>query len=511
MKRWCWLLLAALAAAPAVAADNKKDDKKAKEAPAAPAPAAQDAVKEAESKLAAGDAEKAIALLEKAARGDPKAALRLGRLRESRGELLPAEDAYKAAAKRLTGSDKGEALGRAAVVQDARGVPEAAATAEAAIAADPDGLWPTIAISYWRAHEGKADEAVALAQKAVAGGGGAAAKAALGHALAARRDWPGAEAAYREAVAAEPAALAPVVGLAAVLCETGRAAEAEPMLQAAIDAAPGSAEGYKEMARVKIALGKALDALAAANLAGAMSENDPEAQALVVEAKGLVVEERVTRALEKAGAGQVDRAVWELTELRDANPGSARVRLALGQAQVARKDADAALAELQKAVELDPKNAEAQYQLGNVFQLMKQNPAAAVDPFAKAVAIEPANVLFRTSLGIALLRAGQTERAVEELTKVTSTEGYSGSQAWLYLGAAQLKASRFAEAVAALEKALAAKPDDAEAEAYLAWSCFGLKDAGGFKAHGAKARALGWKDPALLDRLARVEAGQAIK
>jgi tetratricopeptide (TPR) repeat protein len=504
MKRWSWLLLAALAAAPALAADKNKDDKKAKEAPAAPVPAAQDAVKEAESKLAAGDAEKAIALLEKAARGDPKAALRLGRLRESRGELLPAEDAYKGAAERLTGSDKGEALGRAAVVQDARGVPEAAATAEAAIAADPDGLWPTIAVSYRRAHEGKADEAVALARKAVAGGGGAAAKSALGHALQAKGDRAGAEAAYREAVAAEPTALAPVVGLAAVLRETGRAAEAEPMLQAAIDAAPGSAEAYKEMARVKIALGKAPDALDSASLAAVISENDPEARGLVVEAK-------VARALRRLGAGQVDRAVMELTELRDQNPDSAMVHLALGQAQLARKDADAAIAELQKVVELDPKNAEAQYQLGNVFQLMKQNPAAAVDPFGKAVALEPANALFRTSLGIALLRAGQTERAVEELAKVTSTEGYSGSQAWLYLGAAQLKAGRFPEAVAALEKALAAKPDDAEAEAYLAWSCFGLKDAGGFKAHGAKARALGWKDPALFDRLAKVEAGQAIK
>ena len=46
MKRWSWLLLAALAAAPAVADDKKKEDKKAKgapvaQAPVAPAPVAQ--------------------------------------------------------------------------------------------------------------------------------------------------------------------------------------------------------------------------------------------------------------------------------------------------------------------------------------------------------------------------------------------------------------------------------------------------------------------------------------
>ena len=294
------------------------------------------------------------------------------------------------------------------------------------------------------------------------------------------------------------------MGLATVLRETGRAAEAEPMLKKVIDSSPGAVEAYMEMARVKIALGRSQEALSDANLAAAMAENDPEAQALVIEVK-------VARALSDVSAGQIDLAVQDLTQLRDQNPGSAVVRLGLGRAQIARRDADGALAELQKAVELDPKNAEAQYQLGYVQQVMKQNPGAAVAPYEKAVEAEPGNAMFRTSLGSALLGAGQTERAVEQLTKVTSAEGYSGSQAWFYLGAAQLKASRFKEAVAALEKSLAAKPDNAEAEAYLAWSYFGLKDAEGFKAHGAKARKLGWKDAALLDRLAKVEAGQAIK
>jgi tetratricopeptide (TPR) repeat protein len=504
MKRWSWLLLAALVAAPAVADDKKKDDKKGKAAPVAQGPAAQDAVKDAEAKLAAGDTDGAIALLENAKGADGKAALRLGQLREGRGELDPAVDAYKAAAEKLDGPGKGEALGRLAVVQDSRGMPEAVASAEAAIVADPEGLWPTIAISYRRAHEGKVDEAVTLARKAVAAGGGGEAKAALGHALETRGDSAGAEAAYREAVAADPTSLTSVVGLATVLRQTGRAAEAEPMLKKVIDASPGAVEAYKEMARVKIALGRSPEALADANLAAAMAETDPDAQALVIEVK-------VARALSDLGSGQTDLAVQDLTQLRDQNPGSAAVRLGLGRAQIARRDADAALAELQKAVELDPKNAEAQYQLGYVFQVLKQNAASAVGPFGKAVEAEPGNALFRTSLGSALLGAGQTDRAVEELTKVTAADGYSGFQAWFYLGAAQLKAGRFKEAVGALEKSLAAKPGNAEAEAYLAWAYFGLKDATGFKAHGAKARTLGWKDAALLDRLTKVEAGQAIK
>ena len=505
MKRWSWLLLAALVVAPAIADDKKKkDDKKAKDAPVAQAPVAQDAVKDAEAKLAAGDADGAIAALEKAMGADPKAALRLGQVRESRGELDLAVDAYKSAADRLTGAAKGEALGRMAVVQEQRGMADAAASAEAAVASDPEGVWPTIAMSHRRTHEGKPDEGVALAQRAVAAGGGPAATTALAHAQEGKGDLVAAEASYRQAIAADATALMPIVGLATVLRETGRAAEAEPMLKKVIDASPGAVEAYKEMARVKIALGRSQEALSDANLAAAMAENDPDARELVTEVK-------VARSLQDLGAGQTDLALQDLTQLRDQNPESAAVRLGLGRVQIARRDAAGALVELQKAVELDPKNAEAQYQLGYVQHAMKQSAAAAVGPYEQAVALEPGNTLFRTSLGSALTDAGQMDRAVEELTKVTATEGYGGWQAWYYLGAAQLKASRFKEATAALEKALAVKPDNAQAEAFLAWSYFGLKDATNFKAHGAKARSLGYKDAQLFDRLTKVEAGQAIK
>jgi hypothetical protein len=187
MKRAALLVLVILAAGVA-AADDKKDDKKKDDKKAAQAPVVADPVKDAEAKLAAGDADGAIRVLEAASATNGAAALQLGMLRESRGELDLALDAYKAASTTLSGPAKGEALGRMAVVEDDRGMGESAATAEAAAAADPEGVWPTIALARRRAQEGKADEAIALAQKAAAAGGGAAATAALARAQEAKGD-----------------------------------------------------------------------------------------------------------------------------------------------------------------------------------------------------------------------------------------------------------------------------------------------------------------------------------
>ena len=505
MKCWSWMVVAWLAVAPALADEKKKEEKKKrKEAPIAQAASVQDAVKEAETKLAAGDTGGACALLEKAMATNGHAALRLGELREARGELDLAVDAYRVAAEKLSGAAKGEALGRMSVVEDTRGMADAGATAEAAVAADPEGVWPQVALSFRRAHEDRVDEAVALAQKAVAAGGGAAAKTALGHSLEAKGDLAGAEAAYREALAADAAPQAAVIGLASVLRRTGRAAEAEPLLAKVIEASPGAVEAYKEQARVKIALGRAEEAIGDANIAAALAENDPEAQRLVIEV-------RVARALQAAGQGQADLAVQDLTELRDQNPDSADVRLGLARAQIARRDAAAAMVELTRATELDPKLAEAFYQLGYVQLLMKANAAAAVAPLEKAVSLAPANASYATKLGSALVGAQRFGEAVAVLTRATALAGYDMAEGFVSLGQAFVNLKQYKEAVPPLEKATSVAPNDAQAWATLGWAHFGLKDAAKFKETAGKARSLGYKEPTLLSYLKRIEAGEAIK
>jgi tetratricopeptide (TPR) repeat protein len=289
-----------------------------------------------------------------------------------------------------------------------------------------------------------------------------------------------------------------------VLRRTGRPSEAEPLLQKVLEQAPGAVDAYKEAARVKLALKRPDEAMGDAATAAAMAEGDADAQ-------NLVREVTVAKALGYLATNQADLAIQDLTALRDANPSFAGARVGLAKALIAKRQPDAALAELTKGVEIDPGSGEAQFQLGYVQHVLKGNAAAAVGPYEKAVAADPANLGYRTSLGAALAGAGQLDRAVAELTKVTQTPGYERADAWVYLGQAHLLAKRYKDAIPPLEKAIAIAPSSDQAYAFLGWCYFGLKDADNFKKTAGKARSLGYKEPTLLQYLQRIEAGEPIK
>jgi tetratricopeptide (TPR) repeat protein len=384
-------------------------------------------------------------------------------------------------------------------------MPAASVTAaESAVAADAQGAWPNVALSRARARDGKGDEALALAERALAAGGEFAATAALGRAQETRRDLKAAEEAYRAALAKAPGDLLASLGLGRVLRRTARAAEAETLLLPIVTAAPGAVVALKEMARIRLALGRPDDAVADAAVAAAISENDLDAQRLVVEVN-------VAKAQANAARGQVDLAVQDLTALRDQHPEAPGVRLGLGKTLKTRGNLDEAIVELRKALELDPELAEAHFELGHLLLALKGDAKVALPHLETAVERESSNLFYRAWLGAALSTAGQYDRAVKELLTVTGDPAYTAPDAWIYLGAAYLGASRFKEGAEALEKGVVRAPESPDAHAYLAWCYFGLKDAEKFKQAGAKARSLGWKDAQLLDRLKRIEKGEPIK
>jgi tetratricopeptide (TPR) repeat protein len=210
--------------------------------------------------------------------------------------------------------------------------------------------------------------------------------------------------------------------------------------------------------------------------AAALAENDPEAVLVSQEAT-------VAKALGYVAQNQAALAIQDLIVLRDAHPDLVIARVGLGRAYGAARQPDLAMVELSKAVELDPQSTEAQAAVGYVQQMLKKDFAAAVSAYEKAAAAAPGNPEYRTSLSNALLA----------------------------LGASQIEAKKYKDSVATLNKAAGLSPDNAQIEASLAWSYFGLKDATNFKAHGAKARTLGYKEPTLLGYLTRIEGGEPIK
>lgn len=462
---------------------------------------------QAEERIAAGDFAGAERSLRNAA-AEPEAGggpwFRLGRMFEDQNELDNAIEAYGKAGELLEGPTKGEALGRQSLLQEVRGMKAADASAEAAAAADPEGLWPLIALSRARARAGNGDEAAALAEKAIAGGAGVPARVALGFAREAAGDFAAAEQTYSAVRAEDEANIAAGVGLARVLRKADRAAEAAPLLEQVLEVAPGAIEAYKESARVLMALNRTDEAMGQAQIAAALAETDPEAQ-------GLVQELIIQRALGYVAQNQFTLAIQDLTALRDQHPDSAAPRVALAKAYLAQRQVDPAIEELRKAVELAPDLATARFELGRALHAMKRDAAAALPEYEKAVELDPDATEYRTNLGAVLSEVGQAERAIEVLGSVVETPGYDRPEAWIYLGGAYLGAGRYRNGAEALDKALAIVPDNAAANAYVAWCHFGLKNTAAFKKHATRARDLGWQDAALMDRLAQVEAGKEIQ
>jgi len=111
---------------------------------------------------------------------------------------------------------------------------------------------------------------------------------------------------------------------------------------------------------------------------------------------------------------------------------------------------DTAVAEFQKATELDPKLAAAFVDLGGVL-IEKRDYAAAIPPLKRAVELAPNLEGAHQLLGYALLAQGFAAEAIPHLEKAHAEDA---------LGIALLEVDRLPEAVAVLQKALAKSPDD---------------------------------------------------
>jgi predicted TPR repeat methyltransferase len=121
-------------------------------------------------------------------------------------------------------------------------------------------------------------------------------------------------------------------------------------------------------------------------------------------------------------AGRAREAAMLLQSLLNANRGGLLARLTLARAQRAAGDHSAALATARETAMLNPNVAVVAVALGEALLASGRLPTA-IGEFQRALRMDPDNADARFQLGLAWLEAGEPEKALESFGEVESHEG----------------------------------------------------------------------------------------
>ncbi len=127
-------------------------------------------------------------------------------------------------------------------------------------------------------------------------------------------------------------------------------------------------------------------------------------------------------------------------------------------------DLTKAIADFQKAAELDPSSAAAMLRLGDAY-MRKHDYAAAIPPLKRAAELSPDSGSVHQLLGYALLSQGYASQAIPHLQIAHDSAA---------LGIAQLQTDQPAEAIVNLKDALAKNPDDPDLLYYVSQAAAAL-------------------------------------
>ena len=153
-------------------------------------------------------------------------------------------------------------------------------------------------------------------------------------------------------------------------------------------------------------------------------------------------------------------------------PGGAERRLSQGNKDYLEGRVDNAIREYERAVELDPRQVEAWYNLGIAYS-MEDMPEKAVNAWEKTLEIDPTYNDARYSLGVAYLEQGDPDKAIYYL-KDALTYNPDFLMAYYNLGNAYFAKGMFREAGEAYTKALVINGNFVEARLGLDRSLVGL-------------------------------------
>ncbi|MFN7995724.1 MAG: tetratricopeptide repeat protein [Bryobacteraceae bacterium] len=164
--------------------------------------------------------------------------------------------------------------------------------------------------------------------------------------------------------------------------------------------------------------------------------------------------------------GDWDNARKAFASMFSAPPDSASAYLMLAKMMVRNKMEDRSVAQVQKALELEPKLPMAHFLLGELY-LYQGRPPAALQEFQQELAINPTVWLVYWRLGDAYSRLERYEEAENALKQsIWLNESFTGS--YLLLGEIQLKKGDAELAAGFLEHALKLDPQNSYAHFALA-------------------------------------------
>lgn len=106
-----------------------------------------------------------------------------------------------------------------------------------------------------------------------------------------------------------------------------------------------------------------------------------------------------------------------VVQASNAHPNCAYLRVLSGDQKYLAGDLDGALAEYQKAVNLEPRLAEAQFDLGHTLDLTGQHDEA-LGPYKEAVKLSPGNPVYHNNLAELYFRRGNYDDALKEYANV---------------------------------------------------------------------------------------------
>jgi Tfp pilus assembly protein PilF len=151
--------------------------------------------------------------------------------------------------------------------------------------------------------------------------------------------------------------------------------------------------------------------------------------------------------------------LWRTTLAR--NPNSYLAHESLGDVLLRKGHVDEAMAQFQKALEIQPDYLKARNSLGNVF-LEKGQVNEAIIQFHKALKIQPDNPMVYNNLGIALAQKGLADEAIIQFRKVLEIQP-NYADAHYNLGVVLAQKGRLDEAIVQFRKALTIQPGYANA------------------------------------------------